>query len=93
MTPPSRDPAVMHGLGAVPIRVDEEGTVVVVPVLGPRPGLTVALMARFDPGTPEFVHRVAGRRDEPEVRSRVIGFPGLQPESEKSSHSVKSSSE
>src|SRR5918996_2160411 len=55
---------VVDGLGAVSIRVEEEGAVVVVVVLGPRARLAVARIARLHPRLPGRVHLLARARHE-----------------------------
>ena len=50
---------VVDRLGAVAVGVEEKAAVVVVAVLGPRPRLAVAPIARVDAGAPELVDLVA----------------------------------
>jgi len=47
--------AVMDGLDAVPVGIEQEGAVVVVAVLRPRAGLAVALVPGGRPSQPERV--------------------------------------
>src|SRR5919106_3639819 len=60
---------VVDGLGAVAVRVEEEGAVVVVVVLGPWARLAVARVARLCSGVPERVHLLARARAERHVQA------------------------
>jgi hypothetical protein len=67
--------AVVHGLGAVPVGVEEEPAVVVLRVLRARPGRAVVAVAGLGAGAPELVH--LGTRARPEahveaVRDRLV---------------------
>jgi len=59
----------VHGLDAVPVRVEQEGAVVVLAVVLPRPRLAVGAVSggRADP--PELVDERAARRDEADVQA------------------------
>jgi hypothetical protein len=50
------DVAVVHGLRAIAVRVEEERAVVVLAVLGPWPRLAVARVSRLGARVPEGVH-------------------------------------
>jgi hypothetical protein len=60
--------AVVDGLDARAVRVEQEGAVVVVAVLRPRPGLAVRAAPGGDAGLPERVDLRAGRRHEADVQ-------------------------
>src|ERR671918_561108 len=60
---------VVDSLGAAAVRVEEEGAVVVVVVLGPRAGLAVARMARLRARVQERVHLLARARPERDVQA------------------------
>ena len=53
------DAAVVDGLGAVAVGVEQEAAVVVGPVLRPGAGRTVIRMAGVDSGVPERVDLLA----------------------------------
>src|SRR6185437_14343552 len=74
---------VMTGLGAVAVRVEQEGAVVVLAVLWTRPGLSVIRVACVDAGLPEVAYPVVVGRHESDVepaRYRVLIVGGRQPE-------------
>ena len=85
--------AVVDRLGAVAVRIEEEGSVVVVPVFRPHARLAVAPEPSAGAGRQRLVDCLADGATKAMCSLRVTGLPGLQPESEKSSHSPKSSSE
>src|SRR5215212_2772157 len=71
--------AVVDGLDAVAVRVEQEGAVVVVAVLRPWPRLAVALVAGARAGAPELVHVSMARSGEahvqpPRDRARIVGL-------------------
>ena len=68
------DRTVVDGLGAVPVRVEEEGPVVVAAVLWTRSGLAVALVAGTVADLPEAVDVLPRRRREADVEVRVTRF-------------------
>jgi hypothetical protein len=84
--------AVVYGLGAVSVRVEQERPVVVAAVLRARPGRSVVAVARGRPDLPELVGVRAEGATNPTWRPRVTGFPSVASASEKSSHSGKCSS-
>jgi hypothetical protein len=58
----------MHRLGAVPVGIEQEPSVVVRPVLGPQARLPVVGVPGVDPRAPERVHVLARRRGERHVK-------------------------
>ena len=68
--------AVVHGFGAVAVRVEEERAVVVVAVLRTQPGRAVVWIARGGTRLPELVDVSARRGGEADVqppRHRALG--------------------
>src|SRR5919205_4473287 len=66
---PLRDEAVVDGLHAVAVRVEDEGAVVVLPVLRARPRRAVVAIPRAGERVPEPVDVLARGRDEPDVQA------------------------
>jgi hypothetical protein len=68
---------MVDGLDAVPVEVEQERAVVVLPVLRARPGLPVALVPRDSPRAPELVDELAranGERDVKTLRRAIRAF-------------------
>jgi hypothetical protein len=61
--------AVVHGLDAVAVRVEEERAVIVTRVLRTQACLTVALVAGFDAALPERIDLGARARPEADVQT------------------------
>src|SRR5439155_934272 len=65
--PADTERVVVHGLGAVAVRVEQEGAVVVRAVLGTRPRRAVVPVTGSGADTPELVDTIWRGRDEPDV--------------------------
>jgi hypothetical protein len=75
--PGRADLAVVDGLRAVAVRIEQEAAVVVVAVLGPRPRGAIVAVPPVHPGSPERVDVLARARDEADVqpaRDRVASL-------------------
>jgi hypothetical protein len=59
---------VVYGFGAVAVGIEQEGAVVVVPVLGPRAGRSIVAVAGLDARPVEGVDVLAAGRHEPDVQ-------------------------
>ena len=69
----------MHGLGAVPVGVEQEAAVVIGSIRSHANQRAVVAEAGIDPGLQEGVHGLAGRRAEADVQAtgqRVLTIHG-----------------
>src|SRR5581483_5328195 len=72
---PGASPAVVDGLGAVAVRVEQEGAVVPLVILGSPTWFPIARIARVNARSPERVDLRFGRRHERDMepaRQRVL---------------------